>query len=498
MRECLRYSTVRVQLLRAIGAGLLATAALIVFAPLPAFAQILPGGTCVNDVTNRKNNCTANDVSIAAVDLLPDSADVSCTSPQDTVTVHLRARLKSTAKERYDIGIFVARDGGNAYSGQCAHDYLHPISADNSNVNVTSGIGPFYNGQICTGNTCGDIQQGVLTYYDLPLFTLPCRDHDGDGYLDVSAIVSWDNVFHMCTSAAQAVPNTKAKCSADQALRIPIVVPPGEVEIIKVPDEPVVNAGDQIGFTIVISNTQATPATNVRITDTLPPGLAWRVVPSANSTACSIAGGVLICNWGTLNPGQSRQVRIVAPTSVADCGPVENIAYLSYLSGSPAMLKYGQAEAISGVACANIEVDKITDPGGAAQPFNFRLRTDATLLEAFTLTDTQPVFVSGDLTPTMTYIVEEIVPPGWQNTGAHCDNGDAPISVRPVTSAVRNSPELGSTVLCTFTNTQLASVEMVKTAVGGSGTFHFALNGVDFGDDFRTVSVSSGMTGSVT
>ncbi len=289
------------------------------------------------------------------------------------------------------------------------------------------------------------------------------------------------------------MPNTKAKCSADQALRIPIVVPPGEVEIVKVPDEPVVNAGDQIGFTIVVHNTQATPATNVRITDTLPPGLAWRVVVSADSAACSIAGGVLTCSLGTLNSGQSRQVRIMAPTSVADCGPVENIAYLSYWSGSPPGLKYGQAEAISGVACANIEVDKITDPTGATQPFNFQLRTGTSLIQAFTLTDTQPAFVSGDLTPTLTYIVEEAVPAGWQNTGAHCDNSNAPISVRPVTSARRNSPVLGSTVFCTFTNTQLASVELVKTAVGGSGTFRFALNG----EDFRAVSASSGVPGHV-
>ncbi len=82
MWECLRHATVRVQLLRAIGAGLLATAALMVFAPQPAFAQIIPGGTCVNDVTSRENNCTANDVSMAAVNLLPDSTDVVCSSPR--------------------------------------------------------------------------------------------------------------------------------------------------------------------------------------------------------------------------------------------------------------------------------------------------------------------------------------------------------------------------------------------------------------------------------
>ncbi len=92
--EHLRQSTVEMQLLRCIGAGLLAAAVLIVLIPQPAFAQIIPGGTCVNDVTNRENNCTANDVSIAAVDLLPDSADVICSSPQDTVIVHLRTQAE--------------------------------------------------------------------------------------------------------------------------------------------------------------------------------------------------------------------------------------------------------------------------------------------------------------------------------------------------------------------------------------------------------------------
>ena len=41
-----------------------------------ARAQILPGGTCVNDVTGRENNCTANDMRIASVELLPDSPDI--------------------------------------------------------------------------------------------------------------------------------------------------------------------------------------------------------------------------------------------------------------------------------------------------------------------------------------------------------------------------------------------------------------------------------------
>ena len=68
-----------------------------------------------------------------------------------------------------------------------------------------------------------------------------------------------------------------------------------------------------------------------------------------------------------------------------------------------------------------------------------------------------------NLQPT-TYNISETVPTGWVQSGATCDNGVTPdnISLAP-----------GLTVRCTFTNTKLSSITVVKRAEGGDGTFGF-------------------------
>ncbi|MGL4648317.1 MAG: prealbumin-like fold domain-containing protein, partial [Caldilineaceae bacterium] len=69
----------------------------------------------------------------------------------------------------------------------------------------------------------------------------------------------------------------------------------------------------------------------------------------------------------------------------------------------------------------------------------------------------------GNLVPT-TYAFTESVPSGWVQTGASCDNGNPP-------SAVSLAP--GLNVTCTFTNTKLAELVVVKRAIGGDGAFAF-------------------------
>lgn len=480
-----------------IAIALIGAASLLLANAYAASAQ-----TCVNDVTGVSNNCTANDVRIAEVTVLPGSPDVVCTSDADTVTVLLQTRLRAGANTRYDIGLFIATDGGDAFTGSCARAHLTPTLNSNVGISLTSGVGPFYNGEIGTGDTCGDVQQNTDTLYNLPPVTLQCRDADGDGYLDVGSIVAWDNTTNnLCTRLEDAVPNNKAKCSSNTVLRIPISVPPSDVRITKTPDASAVNAGSQIGFTIVVTNTQTgsgfgARADNVRITDTLPAGFAW-VEASDPNNACTVSltnPRVLTCNWGNLNAGASRSVRVTAPTTIANCGAVPNVVNLTYSSGNPRVLRSGQATATTIVACSNIEVDKSTAPSGSAQPFTFRIRNGATTLQTFSLTDTQPVFVSGNLTPTLTYIVEEDTPVGWQLSSAVCDNGNPPNAVQPLSAPAPGEPALGTTVRCTFTNTQLVSVQAIKTVIGASGAFSLTLTG----QPERSVSAAPGAPGEAT
>src|SRR5439155_5852542 len=101
-----------------------------------------------------------------------------------------------------------------------------------------------------------------------------------------------------------------------------------------------VNAGDNIGFDITVSNTGAADATNVTITDTLPAGagndLSWSLDPAF--TGCSIAAGppqVLTCNLGTVAAGSSvTGMHITSDTSAADCALVSHTANVAFDSGT--------------------------------------------------------------------------------------------------------------------------------------------------------------------
>src|SRR5262249_25723523 len=79
----------------------------------------------------------------------------------------------------------------------------------------------------------------------------------------------------------------------------PVVVNPASIHIVKTADAAQVNAGDQIGFTLTVSNSGAGNAYGVTLSDPLPTkaGLSWQI---ANQGAgwggsCSITAGTLNC-----------------------------------------------------------------------------------------------------------------------------------------------------------------------------------------------------------
>jgi len=102
-----------------------------------------------------------------------------------------------------------------------------------------------------------------------------------------------------------------------------------------------VNAGDNIGFDITVSNTGAADATNVSISDTLPAGqgtdLNWSLNPAF--TGCSISGSTgsqsLACSLGTLAAGGSiGPIHLTSSTTAADCATVDNTATVTFDGGT--------------------------------------------------------------------------------------------------------------------------------------------------------------------
>ena len=99
---------------------------------------------------------------------------------------------------------------------------------------------------------------------------------------------------------------------------------------------------------------------------------------------------------------------------------------------------------------ANILVDKITNPSGSLQSFDFTASYEA---DGFSLTDAAAPNDSGPLSPGNGYSVAEVTPNGWDLTSATCSDGS------PITNI---SLQPGETVTCTFTNTKLGSITLVK------------------------------------
>ena len=78
------------------------------------------------------------------------------------------------------------------------------------------------------------------------------------------------------------------------------------------------SAGEQIGFTVTISNTGEGQAKGLTFTDVLPSGLSWSISPA--SAGWSINGRNLVYAPTTLDAGASSSVHVVATTDKADCG----------------------------------------------------------------------------------------------------------------------------------------------------------------------------------
>lgn len=145
-----------------------------------------------------------------------------------------------------------------------------------------------------------------------------------------------------------------------------------------------------------------------------------------------------------------------------------------------------------------IIVDKVTDPAGYPQSFDFTVTGGPSALNAsFALADTTTPYDTGAILPGSGYAAAETVPTGWTQTSATCDDGSpvANIAVSP-----------GETVTCTFRNKARGRVDLLKTLNGGpipagsSVAFTFQLrqgaSAVANGSVLETVVVNASNSGS--
>lgn len=107
--------------------------------------------------------------------------------------------------------------------------------------------------------------------------------------------------------------NNSASTTTDVIRRV-------DVAVVKTASDPGADnafaQGETVSYTIAITNNGPSRASNVVMTDALPPGLSFTGVVPGGPT-CTQAGGTVTCTYATMNPGATNNVTISATITVS-------------------------------------------------------------------------------------------------------------------------------------------------------------------------------------
>ncbi|HEX9299870.1 MAG TPA: DUF11 domain-containing protein, partial [Actinomycetota bacterium] len=195
----------------------------------------------------------------------------------------------------------------------------------------------------------------------------------------------------LTNTAVVAASNESQADTQDNSSTATITVNCPNVTVLKTADKGTIDAGDTAAFTIVVTNEGPGTAHGVTLTDTLPSGIVW----SEDSADCSIAAGVLTCDFGDLTDGATRTVHVTGATDAADCGTLTNTAVVAASNESVENVGDNSSTATITVNCPALVITKTADQGtvtaGDGIGFTIEVTNNgAGTAHGVTVTDTLP------------------------------------------------------------------------------------------------------------
>ena len=188
---------------------------------------------------NGGNHCTSNALSFKAISIEPDRTHCNA---GDELNLNIGITLGSgklrNAAQRYNIGIWIGEHGEPAIGGnQCTFTGLQPATTDANQIDLSSGSGPY---RLINNDTCGDVLDSELTYYEFQASDVLCQDANGNGKLDIPIAVAWHNNANqdLCdgpTDEAKYFPKQSSACREVENYDIDTIMvePPAEIEVFK-------------------------------------------------------------------------------------------------------------------------------------------------------------------------------------------------------------------------------------------------------------------------
>ncbi len=222
--------------------------------------------------------------------------------------------------------------------------------------------------------------------------------------------------------------------------------------------------GEPLTYTIDVANAGPTPATAVRVTDTLPSGITVISITTSQGT-CTRAGSIVTCNLGLIPRNGTARLTIVV-----NAGPTPR--ELTNTAGVSSELRDHLASNNSATATTQvvtelpgtIVVRKETLPDWAQDTFSFSLPC---LAEPIGAGEGRSCNVrAGE------YRVTEATRPGWDLTSLNCDDSNSTVDLATRTATFRVAS--GETVSCTFTNAKRGTIIVKKLTVPAGSTTSFA------------------------
>jgi uncharacterized repeat protein (TIGR01451 family) len=263
------------------------------------YAQVSASGVFDPDSTPDNGQQSPDEDDDASVTLtVPLAADLNVTKSVNNATPNYLDTVTFT--------VIVSNSGPDQATGVSLEDIL-PAGLSLQGSSATQGS---YNGSIWTLGTLNNAQTATLT--------VTAR---------VTGTGSLSNVAQVLTSDQDdpdSTPGNNVPSEDDQASAAVTVPPAADLSVNKFVNDSTPDLGDQVTFTIQVTNSGPNSATNVRVEDVLPAGLSFVSSFASQGTYSSSSGEWTV---GTLTNGQTAQLSLSA--TVTRGGTLTNIAQVT-------------------------------------------------------------------------------------------------------------------------------------------------------------------------